>query len=303
VLLVDVEKGLLPQTRRHALIARLLGIRHAVVFVNKMDRVGYSRGAFAKVESDLHRVNEALRWQSLDIIPGSALQGDMVVERGDALGWYQGPTLLERLETLPASAEEAAAAALRFPVQLVGKPQQAAARGYLGRIESGHVLAGSEIVVLPSGHRSRVRKIVVHGAEREIAIAGDSVMLVLADDLDVARGDLIVDPARPPVEAKFLDVALVWLDAEPLRPNARYLVQHATRRVIGKVSAVTARLDVNTLLEAGPAERVLANDIVHARLVLQSPLFVDPYGKARATGALILIDETSNHTVAAGLVR
>ncbi len=303
VLLVDAEKGLLPQTRRHALIAGLLGIRHAIVFVNKMDRIAFSKERFDLLFEDISSLKEQLRFLSLDVIPGSALQGDMVVARGEALGWYRGPTLLERLESLPAGADEAASGPLRFPVQLASKPQAGQPRGYMGRIESGHVLAGMEVAVFPSGRRSQVRQIRANLKESEIALAGDSVTLVLADDLDIARGDLIAEPARAPREAKSLEATLVWLGQEPLRPGARYVVQQTTRRVLGKVSSVLSKLNVNSLQEQPVDGLVLANDIVKATLALQQPLFVDPYDGVRSTGALILIDEATNHTVAAGLVR
>jgi sulfate adenylyltransferase subunit 1 len=303
VLLIDIEKGLLSQTRRHLLIARLLGIRQAVAFVNKMDRVGYSFSSFEKILSEIKAFVGAMRFDSFDVIPGSALLGDMVVDRGDALGWYNGPTLLERLETLHAGTEKAAAGPLRFPVQLASRPQAGQPRGYMGRIESGHVLAGTEVVVLPSGRRTRVRQIVLHGSEREIAVAGDSVTLILADEIDIARGDLIADASRPPRETKSLDATLVWLAHEPLRPGGRYIVQHAARRSFAKVAEVRTKLDVDTQAEAPPGDSVSINDIVRVRLSLQAPLFVDPYDEVRATGSLILVDEATNHTVAAGLVQ
>ena len=303
VLLLDIEKGLLPQTRRHLLIARLLGIRQAVAFVNKMDLAGYSRSFFEKISAELQAFAASLRLESLDIVPGSALRGDMVVRRGDAMDWYKGPTLLERLETLQAGAEQAAAAPLRFPVQLVSRPQGNAPRGYMGRIESGHVLAGTEVTVVPSGRRTRIRKILVHGAEREIAVAGDSVTLVLADAIDIARGDLIVDSSAPPREAHSLEVRLVWLGQEPMRLGGRYLVQQSARRTLTRISEVRSRLDISTLREMPAEGGVGANDIVRARLSLQTPLFVDAYESVRATGALILIDEATNHTVAAGMVQ
>jgi len=277
VLLVDVTKGLLPQTLRHLQIARLLGIRNAVAFVNKMDLVGYSQEAF-----------ERLNLGELNPIPGCALNGDMVVERGTALDWYKGPTLLERLESLPATAETAAAGPFRFPVQLVSKPLGNSPRGYMGRIESGHILAGTEVSVLPSGRRTRVREILTHGARREIAVAGDSVTLVLAEDIDLSRGDLIADAQALPNETRSLSVTMVWLGAESLRPGARYLVQQASRRVPAKVDA----------------DRALhLNDIAAVRLSLFAPLFVDRYDAVRVTGSLILIDEATNQTVAAGLVQ
>jgi len=276
VLLVDATKGLLAQTRRHLEIARLLGIRQAVAFVNKMDLVGYSQEAFRQLDL-----------AGLEAIPGSALRGDMVVERGAALDWYSGPTLLERLEAFQAGAEQAASGPFRFPVQLVSRPLAGQPRGYMGRIESGCVLAGAPVQVFPSGRRTVVRKILAHGAERDIAVAGDSVNLVLADDIDIGRGDLIAEPAQPPHETRALEVTLVWLGHEPLRAGGRYIVQQSARRTLARVSSDALQL----------------NDIGQARLALHVPLFVDPYDRVRATGALILIDEATNQTVAAGLVR
>ena len=292
VLLLDVKAGLKEQTKKHLQIARLLGIRQVVAFLNKMDAAGWSREAFDAAATGLKAFAAPLGLESLDIIPGSALLGDMVVERGDSLGWYRGPTLLERLETLHAGAESAAVGPFRFPVQLVSRPQanveNSALRGYMGRIESGHVLVGTEVALLPSGRRSRVRQILTHGASREIAVAGDSVTLVLADDIDLARGDLIADPVNPPRETRLLDVTLVWLGHELMRPGGRYLVQQGSRRVLAKVHA---------------PEPLALNDIGQARLTLNAPLFVDSYDSVRTTGSLILIDEATNHTVAAGLVK
>jgi len=277
VLLVDATRGLLPQTRRHLEIARLMGIRQTLAFVNKMDLVGYSREAF-----------EALDVGGLEAIPGCALHGDMVVERGSSLAWYEGPTLLERLETFESGARSAASGPLRFPVQLVSRPGNGAARGYMGRVESGQLAACDDVVLLPGGRATRVRQILVHDAERRVALAGDSVTLVLAGDIDLGRGDLIADAAQPPREVRALEATLVWLGRESLRRGGRYLVQQASRR---------ARARVNAETELG------LNDIGRACLSLQTPLFVDRYEVVRATGAFILIDETTNHTVAAGLVQ
>jgi len=303
VLLVDVRKRLVEQTRRHLLLARLLGVRHAIVFANKMDLVGYSQAIFEAVRDEIVAFAAPLAFATFDVLPGSALRGDMVVERGAHLGWFDGPTLLERLESLDSSAEEAASAPLRFPVQLVSRPQAATARSYLGRIESGVIARGDEVQVFPGGRRTRVRALAVQGAPREVAAAGDSVSVALADDIDIARGDLIVDPQIAPREARALEATLVWLDMEPLRPGGRYLVQHATRRTLGRIRTVTSRRDVQTLGECPAEGAVAANDIVRVQLALQAPLYVDRYEAVRATGAFILIDEATNRTVAAGMVQ
>jgi sulfate adenylyltransferase subunit 1 len=307
VLLIDATKGLLAQTRRHLLIAHLLGIRQAVAFVNKMDLVGYSQAVFERLRGEFEAFAAPLGFDVLAAIPGSALRGDMVVERGAGLPWYRGATLLETLEGLSADTERAAAGPFRFPVQLVSKPQvvgtTALPRGYMGRIESGHLLTGATVAVFPSGRRTHVKQILAHGAERDIALAGDSVTLVLSEDIDIARGDLIADADRPPREARSLDATLVWLGAEPLRPGGRYLLQQAARRTLARITEVHSRLDVNSLAHTAPGPAVATNDIVKARLTLQAPLFVDAYETVRATGALILIDEATNQTVAAGLVQ
>src|SRR3954468_5303131 len=292
LLLLDVREGLKAQTRKHVEIARLLGVRQVLAFLNKMDLVDWSRAAFETAGETLKTFVAGLGLERLDLIPGSALLGDMVVERGGSLGWYRGPTLLERLESLPAGVEGAAAGPLRFPVQLVSRPSASgtatAPRGYMGRIESGHVLVGAEVVLLPSGRRSRVRQILTHGGSREIAVAGDSVTLVLTDDIDLSRGDLIADAVETPREARAIDSTLVWLGERPLRQGGRYLVQQAARRVLAKVQSESP---------------LGLNDIGAARLVLSAPLFVDSYDSVRTTGSLILIDEATNHTVAAGMVR
>jgi len=303
VLLIDVRKRLMEQTRRHLLLARLLGVRHAVVFVNKMDLVGYSQAIFEGVRDEVTAFARPLGFETLDVLPGSALKGDMVVGRGVALDWFSGPTLLERLESLDSGVEQAAVGPFRLPVQLVSRPQGEAARGYLGRIESGAIATGDEVQILPSGRRTRVREIRVHAGSVNAAAAGDSITLVLADDIDVARGDLIAGVEQAPREVRSLDATLVWLDAEPMRPNARYLVQQASRRTLGRVQEVLARLSVHTLEEQPSAAAVQVNDIVRSRIVLQAPLFIDRYDTVRATGSFILIDEATNRTVAAGMLR
>jgi sulfate adenylyltransferase subunit 1 len=303
VLLVDVRKRLVEQTRRHLLLARLLGVSQAVVFANKMDLVGYSEAIFTAVRDEVIAFAAPLGFATLDILPGSALRGDMVVGRGPELDWFQGPTLLERLETLDSAADRAAAGAFRFPVQLVSRPQGESARSYLGRVESGAISVGDEVLVVPGGRRSRVREIAVQGVRSTHAQAGDSVSLALAEDIDIARGDLLADPTAAPREARAPEATLVWLDADPMRPAGRYLVQQAGRRTLGRIRQIESRRDVHTLEERAADGPVGMNDIVRVTLSLQAPLFVDSYHAVRATGSFILIDEATNRTVAAGMIR
>ncbi len=233
VLLIDVRKRLMEQTRRHLLLARLLGVRHAVVFVNKMDLVGYSQAIFEGVRDEVTAFATPLGFETLEVLPGSALRGDMVVGRGAALDWFSGPTLLERLESLDSGVEQAAVGPFRLPVQLVSRPQGEAARGYLGRIESGVIATGDEVQILPSGRRTRVREIRKHDGLLNAAAAGDSVTLVLADDIDVARGDLIAGVERAPREARALDATLVWLAAERALSRSAGEPPHARPRAGG----------------------------------------------------------------------
>ncbi|HEY8068903.1 MAG TPA: GTP-binding protein [Burkholderiales bacterium] len=306
VILLDARKGLLPQSKRHLYLAHLLGIREVIVAVNKMDLAGYAAGVFEALRAEFERFAASLAIQNLQFIPVSALRGDMVVERGAQLGWYQGPTLLEALEAVDV-VNETAARPLRFPVQYVargaGLPN---ARGYMGRIASGTLRPGDEVLALPSGRRTRVKGITVLDEVRHAAAAGDSVALLLADELDVSRGDMLADVARPPRAARAFEAKLCWLAGEPLAPQGRYLLKHTTRTVKAKVASISYRVDVQTLdkqsLDAEGAGAVRMNDIVHAALVLQQPLFVDSYAVDRATGAFVLVDETTHQTVAAGMI-
>jgi sulfate adenylyltransferase subunit 1 len=301
VILVDARKGVLPQTRRHTCIAHLLGVRHIVVAVNKMDLVGYDEAAFERIRADCLAFAAGLGIPDLRFLPMSALAGDMVVERGDALPWYNGPTLLELLESLE-PADEAATLPARFPVQLVIRPGAGTDfRGYAGRLESGVLRPGDEVFVLPTGQRTRIAGIVVLGVAREVAVAGDSVTLTLADEVDVSRGDLIAATDAVPSPVKALDARVCWLDTAPLDAARRYLLKHTTRTVRAKISAVVDRVDIHTL-ERVPTNTVSLNDIAHLRLALAQPIAADAYAANRATGAFILIDEATHQTVAAGMI-
>ena len=298
VILLDARKGLLPQSRRHLYLAHLLGIPNVIVAVNKLDLVGYAAGVFDSLRAQFEQFAASLAIPDLQFIPMSALRGDMVVERGTQLDWYRGPTLLEALDAVNV-VDETAARPLRFPVQYVLRGKE---RGYMGRIASGILRPGDEVVALPSGRRTRVKAITVLNSVRDAAAAGDSVTLLLADELDVSRGDMLADPARPPRAAKAFEAKLCWLASEPVAPQGRYLLKHTTRTVNARFASINYRVDVNTLAKEPFHGAVRMNDIVHAALVAQQPVFADPYAVDRATGAFILIDEATNQTVAAGMI-
>ena len=297
VILLDARKGLLPQSRRHLYLAHLLGIRNVIVAVNKLDLAGYASGVFHALRAQFEQFAAPLAIPNLQFVPMSALLGDMVVERGKNLDWYRGPTLLEALEAVNV-VDETAARPLRFPVQYVVR----GTRGYMGRVASGTLRPGAQIVALPSGRRTRVKAITVLDEARDAAVAGDSVTLQLADELDVSRGDMLADVIRPPHTAKAFEAKLCWLAGEPLAPQGRYLLRHTTRTVKAKFASINYRVDVDSLEKQAINGAVRMNDIVHAALVVQQPVFVDPYAVDRATGAFILIDETTNQTVAAGMI-
>ncbi|HKB61974.1 MAG TPA: GTP-binding protein [Burkholderiales bacterium] len=306
VILVDARKGVLPQTRRHTYIAHMLGVRHIVVAVNKMDLVGSDEATFERIRRDFRAFASALGIADLRCIPISALRGDLVVERGENMKWYRGPTLLAALEQIDV-ADEADALPFRFPVQLVVRPGAGTDfRGYSGRIESGVLRRGAEVLALPSGRRTVVKDIVCLDDSLPAAVSGDSVTLTLADDIDVSRGDLLAEPALPPRTVKEIEARICWLSAQPLDaralPAARFLLKHTTRSVKARLISLDSRVDVATLERQAKPAGVAMNDIAHVALALAQPLFVDSYELNRATGSFILIDEATNQTVAAGMI-
>ncbi|BDG08439.1 sulfate adenylyltransferase subunit 1 [Anaeromyxobacter paludicola] len=303
IILVDARKGLLTQTRRHATVAHLVGIPEVVVAINKMDLVGFSREVFDRLCAEYRDFAGRLGAGRTRFVPMSALDGDMVVERGERLPWYDGPTLLELLEEAPASGA-APAERLRFPVQWVCRPHTAEHhdyRGYMGRVESGRVRPGDEVVVLPSGSRTRVARVELHGQAIPEAVSGQSVTLLLADDVDVGRGDLIALAEDAPAPVRELAATVCWLGEAPLAPGRRYVIRHATREVPAVLGAIDHRLDVNTL-DRHPAERLSMNDIGRITLRLARPLCPDRYADNRATGAFVVVDEATNDTVGAGMI-
>jgi len=306
VILIDARKGVLTQTRRHATIAHLLGVRHIVVAVNKMDLVGHDEMVFERIRTDFLTFVSGLGIADLRFIPISALRGDLVVERGETMSWYRGPTLLAALEEIDV-ADEADALPFRFPVQLVVRPGAGNDfRGYAGRVESGVLFPGTEVLALPSGQRTVVKDIISIGKSLPVAVAGDSVTLTLADDIDISRGDLLAEPALPPRSAKAIEARICWLSAQPLAaralPAARFVLKHTTRSVKARLVSLNSRVDVDTLERQAKPAGLAMNDIAHVTLALAQRLFVDSYELNRATGSFILIDEVSNQTVAAGMI-
>ena len=305
IILIDARKGVLAQTRRHSYIAHLLGIRHVFVAINKMDLVGYEYQVFEEIRDNFKAFAGPLGIPDLRFFPISALRGDNIVERGTAIDWYQGPTLLDALEGLDLadrhSLSPRADGALRFPVQFVVRNAASDYRAYAGRIEAGTLITGQQVVVLPSGRSTTVREIRLGAQTRTVAVAGDAVTLRLADDIDLARGDLIAAGEHPPRQARTIEATLVWLSEYSYEPGARLLLKHGTRTVKARISGLKHRIDIRTLATA-PAQSLQMNDIAVADIATAQPIFFDSYAELRATGAFILIDETSNQTVAAGMI-
>lgn len=311
IILIDARKGVLPQTRRHSVVAHLMGIRHLVVAVNKMDLVDHDQAVFDRIRANYLEVAGKIGIGGVRFVPMSALKGDMVVERGEQLAWYDGPTLLEILELAPGAHGEPQDGdeRFRFPVQYVCRPQQADDpvlhdyRGYMGRIESGHVAVGDAVTILPGGRTTRVKDIQLAGRSLPRAWADQSVTLLLEDEIDISRGDMIVpaDTEKHPLVTTALGAKLCWLSEAPLDPQRRYLIRHTTRDTKAKLAGIDYRLDIGSLDHVS-ATGLVMNDIAQVNFRLAQPLFVDPYAENRSTGAFIVIDDANNDTVGAGMV-
>ncbi len=304
VVLIDASKGVLIQSRRHAYIASLLRVRHVLVAVNKMDLIGYDEAAFRAIELDFTSVLNQIAADTgspveVRFVPVSALAGDNIVHRSDAMPWYMGSSLLELLESLP-SALETRSAPFRFPVQRVLRPDHTF-RGFAGQVASGTVRPGDKITVLPSGRSAQIARIVTFDGDLNEAIAPQSVTLVLDRELDISRGDLIVSTQAQATVARRIQAALVWMDARPLARNRRYLFKHTSQTVPAFVSSLEHRTNIGTLAHEA-AETLEMNGIGVVNIDLLRPIALDLYGENRSTGAFILIDAESNSTVAAGMI-
>jgi bifunctional enzyme CysN/CysC len=301
IVLVDARKGVLAQSRRHAFISSLLRIPHVVVCVNKMDLVDFDEGVFDAIVKDFGAFAARLEMPDVTFIPISALLGDNVVERSEAMPWYQGPPLLYHLEHVHIASDRNLIDA-RFPVQWVIRPRGTDYRAYAGQVAGGVIRAGDEVVVLPGGQHSTVASIDTFDGPVEEAFPPMSVALRLADDIDVGRGSTIVRTQNQPTVAASFECLMCWMSEQQLDPGRRYLVKHTTRTAPVGALDVRYRIDVDTLHRDSAAVTLGLNDLGRVRVELASPLVFDSYRRNRVTGSLIVIDEASNETVAAGVV-
>ena len=303
IILVDARYGVQTQTRRHSYIASLLGIRHIVVAINKMDLMGFDQGVFERIRADYldfaERIGLDRQASSLHFVPMSALKGDNVVNRSERAPWYTGQPLMEILETVEIAADRNLDD-LRFPVQYVNRPNLNF-RGFAGTLASGVVRKGDEIVALPSGKASRIRSIVTFEGELEQAGPGQAITLTLEDEIDVSRGDMLVHADNRPQVSDSFEAMLVWLGEEPLQPGRKYDFKRATSYVPGTIPSIVHQVDVNSL-EKMPASSLSLNGIARVNVSLDAPIALDGYAENRTTGAFIVIDRLSNVTVGAGMI-
>jgi sulfate adenylyltransferase subunit 1 len=315
IILIDARRGVLTQTRRHSYLAHLVGIQHIVVAINKMDLVNYDQATYDKICADYLAFAKEIGFaQARDIkfIPMSALAGDMLVDRLENMPWYTGETLLEMLEKAPAAHTEGNEE-FRFPVQFVCRPHASADadlhdfRGFMGRIESGNIQVGDAVTVLPNGYQSKVKAIQLGETQLQSAQTEQSVTLLLEDEIDTSRGDIIVKTGSPSsskkqVEpVKQIEAFVCWLSETPMSTARTYVIRHTTRESKAKISTIAYKVDVNTLEQQATTDLKM-NDIARITFKLAQPLMVDSYAVNRATGAFIMIDESTNNTVGAGMI-
>ncbi len=304
IILVDARHGVVEQTCRHSLIASLLKINHIVLCINKMDLVDYNQKVYEKIVNDYRTFASKLEVKDIHFLPISALLGDNVVDRSEKMDWYEGPTLLYLLENVHIGSDNNHIDC-RFPVQYVIRPQSDEFhdyRGYAGRISSGVFKPGDDIMVLPSGFTSKIKSIDTFDGKIDEAFAPMSVTITLEDDIDVSRGDMLVRPHNQPETGQDIEMIMCWLNNKPMNPNAKYLLMHTTKDAKAVIKEINYKIDINTLHRIEDDKVINMNDIARVRLRTTSPLFYDSYGKNRNTGSLILIDEGTKETVAAGMV-
>jgi sulfate adenylyltransferase subunit 1 len=305
LVLIDARHGVIEQTCRHSFIASLLQLPHIIVCVNKMDLVGYSEDVFNNIVEQYREFASKLSINDIRYIPISALKGDNVVNLSEHMPWYKGASLLDTLETLHIGSDYNHVDA-RFPVQTVIRPHDTKYhdyRGYAGRIAGGIFKTGDNVVALPSGLTSRIKSIDTFSGPVAEAFAPMSVSITLEDDIDIGRGDMIVAEDNQPIETQDLDVMLCWMRAKGPRPGAKYFIKHTSREVMGIIKEVVYKLDINTMEKITDDQNIKMNDMVRVKIRTVQPLMVDEYRKNRVTGSLILIDDTTNETVAAGTIQ
>ncbi|NKQ12189.1 sulfate adenylyltransferase subunit CysN [Pseudomonas sp. SST3] len=301
IILVDARYGVQTQTKRHSFITSLLGIKHIVVAINKMDLMDFDEQVFERIKADYLAFAERIELQpnSLHFVPMSALKGDNVVNRSERASWYEGQSLMEILESVEIAGDRNFDD-LRFPVQYVNRPNLNF-RGFAGTLASGIVRKGDEVVVLPSGKRSTVKSIVTFDGELEQATPGEAITLTLEDEIDVSRGDMLVHADNQPRITDSFDAMLVWMAEEPMLPGKKYDIKRATSYVPGSIASITHRVDVNTL-EHGPASSLQLNEIGRVKVSLDAAIALDGYARNPATGSFIIIDRLTNGTVGAGMI-
>ncbi|MFN0156005.1 MAG: sulfate adenylyltransferase subunit 1 [Gaiella sp.] len=303
IVLLDARKGVIEQTRRHSFIAAMLGIPHVVFAVNKMDLVDWSQERFTEIAADLAELSERLGIRDEVAVPIAALHGDNVVDGSERLAWWQGGTLLGRLESFEI-AGDSAETPRRFPVQWVIRPMSDEFhdyRGYAGQVAGGTWSVGDDVLVLPSGLRTRVAAVETHDGPLACALPGMSVVVRVEDDVDISRGDMLCDPDQPPIAARSLRARVCWMSERGVQPGARLALKHTTRWVRAILDAIESKLDVETLEEV-PAGELRLNDLAVVQLRLSGPIAADPYASNRTAGAFVLVDEATNDTVAAGMI-
>ena len=301
VILVDARKGLLTQTLRHTCIVHLLGIKHVVLAVNKMDLVDYQAETFNKIEAAYQEIAKTLEIPNITTIPLSARDGDNLIEPSKNMPWYKGTTLLRHLETVDTKITKANNP-FRMPVQWVCRPDLDF-RGYAGSLASGSVSPGDEVIVLPPSHTSRIDRIVTQDGDLAKAESGDAVVLTLTDEIDISRGDMICRPNNQPVVTQDIDAMICWMDdTASLQARKKYSIKHSTRAARVMIKDINYRLDINTLHRDEEATEITLNEIGRISFRSTVPLFIDEYRRNRHTGSFVLIDEATNATVAAGMI-
>ncbi len=304
IILIDARNGVVEQTLRHSYIASLLQIKHIIVTVNKMDLVDYDQQVFEKIKQDYQDIAKKLDVEDIRFIPISALKGDNVVDKSENMPWYDGPTLLWLLENINITSDINLKDP-RFPVQYVIRPMSDEwhdYRGYAGRVASGVFHVGDEVMILPSGLTTKITSIHFGDRQLDYAFAPQSVAITVADDIDISRGNMLVPVDNVPQQSNEIEMKICWFNPQPLQPRGRYVLRHTTAETLAMVTDIEYKLDINTLEKDFEDKQIKMNDIAKIKVRTAQPLFFDPYKKNRQTGAVILIDQNTNETVAAGMI-